>query len=135
MESPIVTGDVKSMQKRGFTLIELLVVMAIIATLLTLAVPRYFGNLDKAKEAVLRENLSTLRQSLEKYYEDTGKYPAALDDLVARKYLRKIPVDPITESQATWIIIAPGDVQKGGVFDVQSGASGNAKDGSAYSEW
>lgn len=119
----------------GFTLIELLVVMAIIAVLLTLAVPRYFGNVDKAKEAVLKENLATLRDSIDKHYADTGKYPATLDDLVTRKYLRKIPVDPITESAVTWILVPPEDPQKGGIFDVKSGAPGNAADGSAYGEW
>jgi general secretion pathway protein G len=121
--------------KLGFTLIELLVVMVIIATLLTLAMPRYFGSLDRTKEAVLRENLSSLRESLDKYYGDTGKYPATLDDLIAKKYLRKIPLDPITDSAATWEIVPPADPQQGGVYDVRSGASGKAKDGSVYSQW
>ena len=119
----------------GFTLIELLVVMAIIATLLALAVPRYIGNIDKAKEATLHENLATLRDVLDKYYSDIGKYPAALGDLVSHKYLRKIPLDPITDSNSTWIVIAPEDADKGGVFDVRSGAPGQARDGSLYKDW
>lgn len=124
-----------AIKKAGFTLIELLVVMAIIALLLTIAVPRYFGSLDKANEAVLKEDLSTLREALDKYYGDTGKYPATLEELIARKYLRKIPTDPITESSATWIVIPPEDPQKGGVYDVKSGASGKARDGTQYKDW
>lgn len=121
--------------RAGFTLIELLVVMAIIATLLSLAAPRYIGNVDKAKEAVLRENLASLRDVLDKHYADTGKYPAALDELVTRRYMRKIPLDPITDSNRTWIVVPPADPQKGGVFDIRSGAPGKARDGTAYLEW
>lgn len=119
----------------GFTLIELLVVMAIIAVLLTLAVPRYFGSLDKSKEAVLREDLFQLRDAIGKYYGDKGKYPESLEALAAEKYLRKVPVDPITESATSWLVVAPEDPQKGGVYDVRSGAQGKASDGSAFSEW
>jgi general secretion pathway protein G len=119
----------------GFTLIELLVVMAIIATLLSLAVPRYIGNVDRAKESVLKENLATLRNVLDKHYADTGKYPMTLDDLVTRHYLRKIPADPFTESNRTWAITPPTDPEKGAVFDVHSGATGKASDGTALREW
>ena len=119
----------------GFTLIELLVVMAIIATLLTIAIPKYFNHIDKAKEAVLRENLTTLRDSLDKFHSDTGKYPVSLDELVARKYLRKVPTDPITDSADTWIIVPPADAQKGGIYDIHSGSQDKSKDGTAYSEW
>jgi general secretion pathway protein G len=119
----------------GFTLIELLVVMAIVATLLTLAVPRYFGSVEKSKEAVLRQNLATLRDSLDKYYADTGRYPDSLDDLVTKKYIRSIPLDPLTESASTWILIAPVDPGKGMVYDVKSGAQDKAKDGTAYGDW
>ena len=121
--------------RSGFTLIELLVVMAIIALLLTLAIPRYFGSLERSKEAVLREDLFQLRDAIGKYYGDKGKYPESLDALASEKYLRKVPVDPITESTATWVIVAPEDPQKGGVYDVKSGAQGKASDGSVYAEW
>jgi general secretion pathway protein G len=120
---------------RGFTLIELLVVMAIIATLLTLAVPRYFGSVERAKEAVLKQDLATLRDSLDKYYGDTGRYPDSLEDLVTKRYLRSIPVDPLTESNSTWMLVAPPDPDKGGVFDVRSGAQGQAPDGTSYADW
>lgn len=119
----------------GFTLIELLVVMLIIATLLTLAVPYYFGSLQKSKEAVLRENLELMRGTLDKFYGDTGHYPATLDDLVENRYLRHIPQDPITGSAATWVSVPPEDRSQGGVYDVRSGASGNGVDGSPYAEW
>ena len=121
--------------RSGFTLIELLVVMAIIALLLTLAIPRYFGSLERSKEAVLREDLFQLRDAIGKYYGDKGKYPESLDALASEKYLRKVPVDPITESTVTWVIVAPEDPQKGGVVDVKSGAQGKASDGSVYAEW
>lgn len=119
----------------GFTLIELLVVMAIIATLLTLAVPYYFGSLQKSREAVLQENLESMRESLDKYYGDAGRYPDALGDLVSKRYLRRIPKDPITESAASWVIVPPEDPEQGGVYDVKSGAEGNGADGTPYSEW
>jgi len=122
-------------KKRGFTLIELLVVMAIIATLLTFAAPRYIGNVDKARESVLRENLASIRDVLDKFYGDTGKYPQSLDDLVTHKYLRKIPLDPVTESNKTWVVVAPENPDLGGVFDVHSGSSALAKDGTLYREW
>ena len=119
----------------GFTLIELLVVMAIIALLLSIATPRYFNSVDKTKEAVLRQDLSTLRDAIDKYYGDTGSYPDNLNDLVSKKYLRKLPVDPVTDSAATWVVVPPSDADKGGVYDLHSGAPGNGRDGTPYSGW
>lgn len=124
-----------NVQKNGFTLIELLVVMAVIALLLTIATPRYFGSVDKSKEAVLRQNLALTRQALDNYYGDNGKYPDTLEELVSKKYLRSLPMDPITESNASWVIQAPEDQDKGGVFNIKSSAPGNATNGVAYSEW
>jgi general secretion pathway protein G len=118
----------------GFTLIELMVVLSIIALLLTLAVPRYFGSIDKSKEAVLRENLNQMRDAISRYYADKGKYPESLDALSAEKYLRGVPLDPVTESDKTWIIVQPEDPQKGGVYDVKSGASGKTRDGREFSQ-
>lgn len=123
------------MRRLGFTLVELLVVLAIVATLLTLAAPRYFGSVDRAREAVLRENLYQLRDTIGKFQADRGKYPESLDSLVADKYLRKIPLDPITESVSTWVVVPPEDPAKGGVFDVKSGAPGKASDGSEFTTW
>jgi general secretion pathway protein G len=119
----------------GFTLIELLVVMAIIAVLLTIATPRYFHSVDKSKEAVLRENLVLTRQAIDKYFSDNGKYPDAIDDLVTKKYIRSLPYDPISESNSTWVIVAPASQDKGGVYDIKSGATGVGIDGTAYKDW
>jgi len=118
----------------GFTLIELLVVLSIVALLLTLAVPRYFSSIDKSKEAVLRENLNQMREAISRYYADKGKYPESLDSLAAEKYLRSVPLDPVTESDKTWLIVQPEDPSKGGVVDVKSGAPGKAKDGREFSQ-
>jgi general secretion pathway protein G len=119
----------------GFTLVELLVVMTVIALLLTLAVPRYINSVEKSREAVLRANLSLTRETLDKYYGDNGKYPDALDALVSGKYLRSLPLDPITGSSGTWVLVPPDVPEKGGVFDIRSGAAGRALDGSEYKDW
>ncbi|MQA38039.1 type II secretion system protein [Rugamonas aquatica] len=123
------------MKTKGFTLIELLVVLGIIALLLTLAVPRYFPSVDKSKEIVLADNLRNVRQVLDQYYGDTGRYPDTLEQLVDKKYLRAMPVDPITESDSTWIIVPPEDVAKGGVYNIKSGAPGTDRSGKPYSDW
>lgn len=122
-------------KKSGFTLIELLVVLAVIATLLTIALPRYFSGLEKSREAVLQQNLSILRETLDKYYGDKGKYPDALDELVSSNYLRSLPVDPMTDSSATWVSIPPDQPELGGVHDVRSGAEGVARNGTEYQNW
>lgn len=123
------------MVRKGFTLIELLIVLAIVAVLLTIAVPRYYASLDRSKEAVLKENLWQMRDAIGKYYADKGKYPQTLESLATDKYLRKVPLDPITDSATTWLVVSPDDPQKGGVFDVRSGAPGKALDGSEFSTW
>ncbi len=117
-------------------MIELLVVMVIIAMLLTLAVPRYFASVERSKEAVLKQDLRIMRDAIDKYYADNEKYPDTLDALAAGRYLRGVPVDPITGSAATWVTI-PSRGGRGGdrVFDVKSGAPGAASDGTAFSEW
>lgn len=119
----------------GFTLIELLVVLAILGTLLTIALPRYFASVEKSKEAVLKENLFQMRDAISRYHADRGRYPESLEALAADKYLRKVPLDPITESAATWLVVPPEDPQKGGVYDVRSGAPGRGIDGTEYSQW
>jgi general secretion pathway protein G len=123
------------MRQKGFTLIELIIVLAIVATLLTIAVPRYYSSIDRSKEAVLKENLYQIRDAIGKYHADKGKYPESLAALASDKYLRKVPLDPITDADTTWIVVPPEDPQKGGVFDVRSGAQGKALDGTEFSTW
>ena len=121
--------------KGGFTLIELLVVLGIVALLLTLAGPRYFQHVQTAKETVLRENLQTLRRVIDAYYEDLGRYPDSIDEMVEKQYLRAVPQDPITDSTTTWTTVPAPDGYEGSVYDVRSGAPGSARDGTYYSEW
>jgi len=126
-------------RRSGFTLIELLVVMAIIAMLITLAIPRYFHSVEKTKEAVLHENLSRTRDALDKYYGDNGRYPDSLEALVTKKYLRALPFDPITDSTTSWVIVPPEasdkGTDKGAVYDLKSGSTATARDGSKYQDW
>lgn len=122
----------------GFTLIELLVVMAIVATLLTLAAPRYFQHLQHGREAVLRENLAVMRDAIDQYHADKGAWPASLQALVDARYLRRVPVDPITDHADTWVELPPEDDDDApgiGVRDVRSGAEGLALDGTPYADW
>ena len=122
-------------KRRGFTLLELLVVMAIIATLLTIAVPRYFRSLQRSREAVLMQDLTTLRESIDKFYGDTGKYPQTLAVLVEKRYLRSIPVDPIARAADKWVLVNADDPEDNGVKDVHSGAEGVGENGVPYAAW
>lgn len=119
----------------GFTLVELLVVLAILALLLTLAVPRYFTSIERAKDATLKEDLNTLRESIDKYFADNGQYPKTLEDLVDKKYIRKLPIDPITEKTNTWVFTPPEPPLEGDIYEIHSGAKGIAKDGTRYEDW
>ena len=118
----------------GFTMIELLVALAIIGLMLALAYPRYFSSLERSKEVVLRENLRTVRETIDKFYGDTGRYPEALEELVEKKYLRAVPIDPVTESATTWQVLPPNDGKEGKVYDIKSGAPGEASGGRAFSD-
>ena len=119
---------------RGFTLVELLVVMAIIAVLLSIVAPRYFSSVDRTKETVLRQDLNVMRDSIDKFNSDTGKYPADLAELVEKRYLRTIPIDPLTESSETWVVDPPPGGEPG-IYDVHSGSQEQAKDGTVYGQW
>ncbi len=112
----------------GFTLMELVVVMTLIGLLLTVALPRYLDALDRGKEKVLERNLTLMREAIDRYYGDTGRYPDRLEDLVAKRYLRAIPPDPFIEAP-TWVVVAPSDLTLGGVIDVDS--TGNDQNGRA----
>jgi general secretion pathway protein G len=122
-------------RRRGFTLIELLVVLGIVALLLTLAVPRFFPKVDSAKETILAENLRNTRAVIDQFHEDTGRYPESLQQLVEKKYLPALPFDPIADSDSAWIVVPPEDGDKGGVYNIRSGAPGSGRNGTPYAEW
>jgi general secretion pathway protein G len=121
-------------QTSGFTLIELLVVLAALALLLSIAAPRYYQHVDAGREAVLKHNLLGLRDAIDKFYADRGRYPQDLAELVSERYLRAVPLDPLTERSDTWVLVKPKD-QSPVVSDVRSGARGLARDGTAYASW
>jgi len=129
------TGSGCAGHARGFTLIELLVVMVIIGTLLSIAVPRYFRTVTHAKEAVLRQDLALMRESIDKYYGDLGEYPDTLAALAEKRYLRSVPVDPFTQAADTWTLVSSDDPDHPGIRDVHSGAPDAAMDGTALATW
>ena len=119
----------------GFTLIELLIVMAIIGTLLSIAVPRYFHSLQHARETVLKQDLWILREAIDKYYADLNQYPEKLPDLVDKHYVRAVPVDPFTRLADTWTVVASDDPDHPGIRDIQSGAPDIASNGTPVASW
>ena len=121
-------------RQRAFTLIELLVVMAALALLLSIAAPRYVEHVDRARDAVLKHNLIGMREAIDKFYADRVRYPTDLQELVKQRYLREIPLDPITNRADTWVRVPPPG-QDIGLADVRSGATGSARDGSRYASW
>lgn len=121
------------MRRAGFTLIELLVVLAIVATLLTIALPRYFGSVERSKEVVLKQSLAVMREAIDKHVADTGRYPDSLEELAAKRYIRAVPVDPVTDSATTWVVVpSPDGRLRGAVYDVKSGAQGKTADGTEF---
>jgi general secretion pathway protein G len=120
---------------RGFTLIELLIVMAIIGTLLSIAVPRYFRSLQHARETVLKQDLMILREAIDKYYADLNLYPETLPALAEKRYIRAVPVDPFTKLADTWTLVPSDDPDHAGIRDVHSGAADVASDRTAVASW
>jgi general secretion pathway protein G len=124
----------------GFTLIELLVVIALISILAGMAVVQYRNSIQRTQEATLKTNLFRMRDAIDQYYADKGKYPASLDALVSDQYLRKIPEDPFTKSADTWQTV-PAEPDPGnpsadpGIYDVKSGAQGQSLEGTSFSDW
>ena len=126
--------------RAGFTMVELMIVMAIIAVLLSVALPIYNRSIIRAKESVLKNNLFTLRTVIDEYTYDKQKAPQTLNDLVSDGYLRQIPIDPITGTADSWKIImedASNTVNQSepGIFDVRSGSDKTSLEGTPYSEW
>ncbi|MDB5905466.1 MAG: type secretion system protein [Betaproteobacteria bacterium] len=120
---------------RGFTLIELLVVIAIISTLLSVAVPKYIGSIRQAEEATLKQNLALMRDAIDKHFGDNGRYPDTLEELITKRYLRAMPVDTLTGATDTWTVLPPTNAELGRVYDVKSGSTEIARDGSAVNTW
>ena len=124
--------------RRGFTLIEILIVISIIGILITLAQPSFHRAVTAAREATLKENLFVLRDVIDQFYADNGKYPAALADLVEKGYIRRMPKDPVTGSAETWVLVQATDEQgqQAGIYDLKSGSEATAYDGTTkYSDW
>lgn len=126
--------------EQGFTLLELMIVMVIIALLAAIAIPSYTNNIRNAKEAVLKEDLHTMRTAIDSYTVDKQKAPQSLDDLVQAGYLKSMPKDPFTERDDTWVPdessdLSTTDQTDSGINDVHSGSQLSAADGSSYSSW
>jgi len=132
-------SDRHQQRPNGFTLLELLIVMAVMGILVAIAAPNLKQSIVRAREAVLREDLFQMREAIDQYYADNGKYPGALADLVnpqerSKSYLRSLPKDPLTNAP-DWITVAPEGSEEGAVFDVHSASPLIAIDGTAYNTW
>lgn len=119
----------------GYTLIELLIVLTIIGILASIAQPNLQRTVIRAREASLRQSLFVMRDQIDQFYADKGKYPDALEELVQNHYLRAIPEDPFTKSSSTWVTVPPEGDAKGSIFDVHSGSNLVSLDGKPYNEW
>jgi general secretion pathway protein G len=122
-------------RRDGFTLIELLVVMSIIGMLLTIAVPRYFHSLQRAKETILKQDLVVMREAIDKHYADLGQYPDTLPALVDKHYIRALPADPFTRSADSWVVVESEDPDHPGLRDIHSGSPETATDGTPFVNW
>lgn len=125
-------------QTYGFTLIELLLVLLLITLLASLVAPVVIGGIQRARESTLKEDLQVFRKSIDDYYADTGTYPTTIDELVQKRYIRRVPIDPITEKRETWVFIRTEEDKSGksgGIIDVRSGSKERANDGSYFKDW
>jgi general secretion pathway protein G len=144
MAPPIPSGEPQrrsvSRRRLGFTLVELMIVMAIIAILISIAIPVYNRAITRARESVLKNNLFTMRTVIDEYTYDKGKAPQNIQDLVSDGYLRVIPIDPMTGSSDSWKVIMEDALTavnqtEPGIFDVRSGSDKTSLEGTPYSEW
>jgi general secretion pathway protein G len=136
MERPTRSGNTRW----GFTLIEMLIVVSIIGILVSIAVPIYQKSLIRTKESVLRNNLFTIRTTLDEYTYDKQKAPQSLTDLVTEGYLREVPFDPMTGSNESWKIDMEDALRtvsqtEPGIFDIHSGSDKKSLEGTPYSDW
>jgi len=116
---------------------ELLIVLVLIGLLAGLAAPVVTGSIQNARESTLKESLHNMRKAIDDYYADTGSYPDTLEALVQKRYLRKLPLDPITDRKDSWVLVREEREGQGGggIMDVRSGAEGDASDGKPFKEW
>ena len=140
LQSALATRQSSLTRQRGFTLVELLIVISLISILAAMGLVQYRNSVTAAREATLKTNLFRMRDAIDQYYADKGKYPSSLDSLVSDGYMRRIPEDPFTKSADSWTTV-PAEPDPNnpsaepGVYDVKSGAPGSALDGSTYSDW
>lgn len=124
----------RSVRQTGFTVIEMLVVMTVVALLVSVMAPAYVRHVDRAREVVLKQNLAVSRDAIDKFRADRGRLPLSFQELIASKYLRAVPVDPINDRQDTWLFTPSAD-GNAGIADLHSGSQGTAQDGSRYANW
>jgi general secretion pathway protein G len=140
LSAPSSAGLLDRRREEGWTLIELMVVVALIMILASLSLLMYRNSVTAAKEATLRTQVFSMREAIDQYYADKGRYPDSVQTLVSEGYIRSVPRDPFTQSSDTWQTVLaepePGSVSAStGIFDVKSGSDGIALDGSRYSDW
>lgn len=126
------------MRTRGFTLVELLLVLLLVALLASLVSPVFTGSIQRARESTLKEDLYAMRKAIDDHYADTGTYPTDIEELVKKRYLRRIPIDPVTEKRETWVLVRAEEDKSGkggGIIDVHSGSPERAADGSNFKDW
>lgn len=134
MERSTVTGKCAI---RGLTLVELLLALFVLSLLAGLVMPIVTGGVHRAREAALKEDLYMMRKAIDDFYADTGAYPEELEDLVTKRYLRRLPADPFTESRESWRLVwtDEGDGRRKGIIDVRSGTDAFDENGVAYADW
>jgi len=127
----------RKLNQDGFTFIEIMIVLVIIGILVTLAQPSFTTSVQRAREAALKENLFVMRDVIDQHYADHGEYPPSLEVLIEKRYLRKVPKDPITGTEATWVLVHDKneDGMEAGIFDIKSGSDQAAMDGTTYNTW
>ena len=127
----------RTLNEKGFTFIEIMIVLVIIGILVTLAQPSFTTSVQRAREAALKENLFVMRDVIDQHYADHGEYPPSLEVLIEKRYLRKVPKDPITGTEATWVLVHDQneDGMEAGIFDIKSGSEQAAMDGTTYNSW
>lgn len=124
-------------RRTGFTLVELLLVLLLVALLASIVAPTVTSGLQRSRESTLKHDLRVMRQAIDDYYSDHGRYPAALQELVDARYIRRVPIDPLTNTVDSWVLTQADQdgEQVTGINDLHSGAEGQSIDGTSYKDW